>query len=210
MKNRWKAELDGTYYAPDDIPAESFPEIAFAGRSNVGKSTLINALLDRKIAQVSSTPGKTRSINRYRITAKKPFFLVDLPGFGYARRSKKERDRWNDLITGYLLERTSLEILVHLVDFRHGMLENDRQLQKMCADRDIPVQVLFTKADKISRGKHNPLVRAYISKGLRSLYDPVPVSAEKQFGVDETARLLENHLDLLPDELWKTGRIAER
>lgn len=165
---RWKASLEATCFSVSQLPSEGGPEVAVAGRSNVGKSTLINALLGTKLAHVGATPGKTRSINFYSVQAVVPFRLVDLPGYGYASRSKAERGEWSRLIASYVERRTTLRLVCHLVDFRHGLLENDRVLQEWLGECGKPTLVVFTKADKISRGRHRPLLQQYVKDGLRS------------------------------------------
>ena len=149
----WQAELLSTSFSIAQFPEHDLPEIAIAGRSNVGKSSLLNTLVNRKIAHVASKPGKTRSINFYRIRGSVPFVLVDLPGYGYAARSKTELKKWGQLIEAYLTRRAQLSLVISLVDFRHGLLENDRLLQEWISLQEIPVQIVFTKIDKISRGK---------------------------------------------------------
>ena len=125
----WKVRVEATIFNVPQFPPESVPEIAVAGRSNVGKSTLINALLGAKLAHVGATPGKTRSINFYGVeTGQNNFRVVDLPGYGYAARSRSERKEWSQLTTSYIEKRKSLILVCHLVDFRHGMLDNDRML----------------------------------------------------------------------------------
>lgn len=132
----------------DDLPAEPRPEVAFVGRSNVGKSSLLNALVGRRaLAKVSQTPGKTRTFN-YFDAAGGRFFLVDVPGFGYAKVSQVERDRWATLIGRYAMERESLRLLLHLVDSRHPPTALDRAV--MASVRPERYALVLTKADKLS------------------------------------------------------------
>lgn len=195
MNIRWKAELSTTAFNQKQFPPESLPEIAFAGRSNVGKSMLLNVLMERKLAHVGGTPGKTRSVNFYKIKADKDFFLVDLPGYGYAARGYKEKEQWAALIGQYITQRASLRLLVHLVDFRHGLLKKDRELQDWVSQTEVPVLVVFTKADKISKGRHTGLLHTYIRQGLKSIEVPFIVSAQSKSGIIELRQFLTNYLN---------------
>jgi GTP-binding protein len=119
-----EAEFVGSFYDVAQAPRTSFPEVAFAGRSNVGKSTLINKVLNRKkLAQVSKTPGKTKALNYFAVDRK--FYFVDLPGYGFAKISKKERLDWGALIESYLHNSVALKGIVHIIDSRRGMMETD-------------------------------------------------------------------------------------
>ena len=132
------------------FPASVFPEIAFAGRSNVGKSSLINALLARKkLAHTSSKPGKTQTINFYLINS--AFHLVDLPGYGYAAVSKVKKAGWGELIDQYLKNRPGLGLVVHLVDARHEPSALDKQMAEVLRTCNIPSLVVATKRDKLAR-----------------------------------------------------------
>jgi len=134
------------------LPKNRFPEIAFAGRSNVGKSSLINSLLGRhRLAKTSSTPGKTRTLNFFLIN--RTFHFVDLPGYGYARVSKEQRHGWQTLVEPYLLDRSSLRGVVQLIDIRHEPMKGDRELLEWLGFHDIPALIALTKADKLPRGK---------------------------------------------------------
>ena len=150
----WKSELYCTAFTKQQIPEPRNSEIVFVGRSNVGKSTLINSLLERKIAKVSSKPGKTRSINFYSVmTGDEDFTLVDIPGYGYAARGMDERRTWWRLIEDYFASDRPISFVIHLMDFRHGPLPNDNELTAWLDQMDIPRLVVFTKGDKISPGK---------------------------------------------------------
>ncbi|NLB83964.1 MAG: ribosome biogenesis GTP-binding protein YsxC, partial [Synergistaceae bacterium] len=152
MSEVWKVRTEATAYLPNQFPPPSLPEIAVAGRSNVGKSSLINRLIGVRLARVAAAPGKTRSVNFFLVEGvPDPFRLVDLPGYGYASRSKGERIKWSSLIESYISRRKNLALILHLVDFRHGLLENDRALQDWVRSMKIPLLVAFTKGDKISR-----------------------------------------------------------
>jgi len=135
-------------------PQDDIPEIALAGRSNVGKSSFINTLLNRKnLARTSGKPGKTQLLNFFNIDNKLRF--VDVPGYGYARVSKKEREKWGRMIEEYLTSRENLRAVVSLVDLRHDPSADDVQMYKFLKYYDIPVILVATKADKIPRGKWN-------------------------------------------------------
>ena len=134
------------------LPKATLPEIAFAGRSNVGKSSLINTLLGRRrLAQTSSTPGKTRMLNFFLINEK--LYFVDLPGYGYAKVAKSVRDRWSHLVEPYLRQRETLAGVIHLVDCRHEPSQADQELAAWLRFHDIPSLVVLTKADKVPRHK---------------------------------------------------------
>jgi GTP-binding protein len=136
----------------DSLPKARFPEIAFAGRSNVGKSSLINTLLGRRrLAKTSSTPGKTRMLNFYLVNEN--VFFVDLPGYGYAKVAKDFRNRWSNLVEPYIRDRETLTGVIHLIDCRHEPTQNDSQLSEWLDFYQIPSLVALTKADKLSRPK---------------------------------------------------------
>lgn len=187
---KFKVTLLKTAFDRSQFPTESLPEIAVAGRSNVGKSSLINRLVGSRIAHIGSKPGKTRSINFYRIEGDTPFILVDLPGYGFASRSKTERAAWSRLIESYVIHRNSLALIISLIDFRHGLLKNDKVLQEWIKDLDIPLLTVFTKVDKIARGKRKGLLHTYIRKGLYSLEVPFLTSASDDTGTEELGEFL--------------------
>jgi len=175
---------------PRDYPPPNRPEIAFAGRSNVGKSTLLNALLGvGKIAKVSQTPGKTRLINFFDIDEK--FFAVDLPGYGYAKVSHEERRSWEDLIAEYLRGRANLRCVLVLVDLRRGLGDMDRQLIEFLRAWERPHALVFTKADKMKGNAR----RAQIAKVCRDAgldpADALITAAEKRLGLDAVWAKLE-------------------
>jgi len=145
-------EFAASLYLPGEPVPEDLPQVAFSGRSNVGKSSLINVLLKRtrkKLARVSGEPGKTQSLNFYRVNDH--FFLVDLPGFGYAKVSAKVRASWKTLIEQYLEGERMLRGVVHLVDARHDPTATDRQMVAYLAERKLPTLVVLTKMDKLKK-----------------------------------------------------------
>jgi GTP-binding protein len=153
----------------DQYPEGDLPEVAFVGRSNVGKSSLINSLSRfNGLARVSRTPGKTATLNYYCLTAKVSeqerfdFFLVDLPGYGYARTGQEAKRQWAKFIEEYLLQSTRLKLVCQLVDMRHPPMASDLRTFRWLQDHRLPVQVIATKADKISRNilpKHSAIIR---------------------------------------------------
>lgn len=155
------AEITMSAVAKSQYPTDGIPEIALAGRSNVGKSSLINSLLNRKsFARTSSTPGKTRTINFYLINQE--FFFVDLPGYGYAKVSKTEKEKWGGIMEMYLEGREELCAIMLLVDVRHEPTEDDMLMYKWIKHFGYNCIVVATKADKISKGqyqKHESIIR---------------------------------------------------
>ena len=150
-------EYAGTVATPTQPAPAQLPEIAFSGRSNVGKSSLINVLLKRtrrKLAHVSATPGKTRALNFYRVN--EHFFLVDLPGFGYARVPQQQQDEWRKLIEGYLARSPRLKGVVHLVDARHAPHPADHRMLEYLAGLGVPALVVATKMDKLKHSDRAP------------------------------------------------------
>lgn len=149
-----QAEIIISAVAPKQYPETQLPEIALAGRSNVGKSSFINTLIDRKnLARISGKPGKTQTLNFYLI--ENALHFVDVPGYGYAKVSKTERAKWGKMIETYLTTRDQLRAVVSLVDLRHKPSQEDIQMYQFLKYYDIPVIVVATKADKIPRGKWN-------------------------------------------------------
>jgi len=145
-----KAELKTSAYSENDFPPWDMPEVSFIGRSNVGKSSLLNTLIGRKnLARISSTPGKTRGLYFYALNDKLCF--VDLPGYGYAKVSKKERERWAPIIEDYLATRSNLRGCLHLIDCRHQPTEDDRLMSEWLRAHTIPTITVATKSDKMSR-----------------------------------------------------------
>ena len=147
-----QAEFVISAVSEDDFPREGIPEIVFAGRSNVGKSSLINRLAgNAKLARTSSTPGKTRSINFYRIN--RSFFFVDLPGYGYAKAGKSAVQEWKKLIEQYFRKRPGIVLVIHIVDSRMPPTESDVQLSQWLERLEVPYTVVATKSDKLSNNQ---------------------------------------------------------
>ena len=167
-------------------PPPSLPEVAFAGRSNVGKSSLINALVHRrKFARVSNTPGRTREINFFRVNDQ--FVLADLPGYGYARISKEKRAAWRPLIEGYLKGSNALRGVVQLLDARRTPSEDDLQMLEFLAHRGTPTLVIATKVDKLRKSERDKrLTDLALEAGVDS-DQLIPFSAETGEGRNELA-----------------------
>lgn len=177
----------------EQFPTPRIPELAFVGRSNVGKSSLLNALVGRRdLAKTSSTPGKTRQLNFFRINDK--FHLVDLPGYGYAKVAQTEREAWARLIERYLREREQLRLVVSLVDIRHDPTALDRSMIEWLGSIPVPFLVVLTKLDKVS-GKLASQRVAEIDKlawGFENYCGALPTSAQTRAGRDRLLKALEN------------------
>ena len=146
------AEIVMSAVKPEQYPTDALPEIALAGRSNVGKSSLINKMIQRKaLARTSSKPGKTQTLNFYRIN--QTFYFVDLPGYGFAQVSKTTREQWGQMIETYLTSRENLKVVILITDLRHPPTKDDQMMYHWLKHFDIPVIVIGTKADKIPKGK---------------------------------------------------------
>ncbi len=180
-----QAELKAAAYNPEQFPVWELPEISFLGRSNVGKSSLINKLIGRKnLARTSSTPGKTRGLYFYLLNGKLCF--VDLPGYGYAKVSRQERQRWAPIIEEYLETRSNLYGCVHLIDSRHEPTEDDKLMADWLRMHSIPRVTAVTKADKLSRGALARQIKIIGSRlGLFEEEPLVPFSARTGSGRDQ-------------------------
>jgi GTP-binding protein len=173
----------------DDLPKDGRPEVAFAGRSNVGKSSLINALTGRTtLARVSVTPGRTRELNFFSLRRDGALYLVDLPGYGYAKASKAEVKGWTRLMSDYLKGRRELKRVFLLIDARHGIKPNDKETMKMLDEAAVSYQVVLTKADK-SKASELVAMREKISGDLAKHPAAYPsiltTSARLGSGIDE-------------------------
>lgn len=174
-------------------PQDAKPEYAFIGRSNVGKSSLINMLTNRKgLAMTSATPGKTMLINHFLINDE--WYLVDLPGYGYARRGKENRDRLRRIIEDYVLGREAMTSLFVLVDSRHEAQKIDLEFIEWLGENGVPFAIVFTKADKLGAGRLQMNINAYKEKLLQTWEELPPVfvtSSEKGQGRDELLGYIE-------------------
>lgn len=188
------AEIVISAVQPEQYPKTKLPEIALAGRSNVGKSSFINTLIDRKsLARTSGKPGKTQTLNFYLI--EEALHFVDVPGYGYAKVSKVERAKWGQMIETYLTEREQLQAVVSLIDMRHAPTEDDINMYNFLKYYNIPVIVVATKCDKIPRGKWNKH-ESMIKKSLNfeSTDDFIVFSSETKEGKDKAWAAIEKFL----------------
>jgi GTP-binding protein len=182
-----KARFITSAAKPDDFPPEKLPELAVVGRSNVGKSSLINALVGEDIARTSRTPGRTRLVNWFEIGGR--FHLVDLPGYGYAEVSRETRDSWRPLIETYLERRGTLAGVLLLVDIRRGVEEEELDFMPWLAEHDTPVVVALTKSDKLAKAKRMlEITKAKHALGIKR--EPFAVSAQTGEGIEPLWRAL--------------------
>lgn len=188
-----KAEFEKSYGISSQLPPSYITEIAFAGRSNVGKSSLLNKLFNRKsLARVSSVPGKTITINFYDVDGYK---FVDLPGYGYAKLSKSERDRFGELMEGYFQSGRNIKLVVQLVDMRHKPSQDDFGMIEFMKQMNIPFIVICTKADKLKVKEFKK--REQEIKEELSMVDSdliIPFSSQNGLGLDKIKMLIEKSL----------------
>lgn len=189
-----KVNLDIVIGVTSAIPDTEFPEVAFAGKSNVGKSSLINALMNRKsYARTSSQPGKTQTINFYNIND--AMYLVDLPGYGYANASPAVKAKWGKMIEKYLRQSANLKQVFLLVDIRHDPSENDKIMYNWIVDNGFRPVIIATKLDKLKRSqiaKHVKAVRAGL--GLKEDDILIPFSSQTKQGLDELWNTIEGYI----------------
>ncbi len=176
-------------------PSEPIPEYAFIGRSNVGKSSLINMLLDRKnLAKTSGRPGKTQLINHFKVNEN--WFLVDLPGYGYARVSKKDKNTFQKYITNYFQQRKQLLCSFVLVDIRHEPQKVDMEFMQWMGENGIPFCIIFTKADKLKPNVITKNVDTYLQILVDDIWEEAPkhfvTSSSKSVGRDEVLEFIQN------------------
>ena len=185
-----QARFEASYGTAASIPQAELPEVSFAGRSNVGKSSLLNKLVGRKaLAKVSSTPGRTANINFFEVDG---IYLVDLPGYGFAKVSKTEQKRWANLISDYFAQERSFNLVVALVDIRHEAQKLDLQMLDFLREGELPFVVALTKADKLSRNKQEQQ-RSRLAKQFGLTREQLVVtSAQTGQGIDELKRLIED------------------
>lgn len=187
------ARFDRAYAKADDIRPSTLPEVVFAGRSNVGKSTLLNALLGNKnLAKTSSKPGKTATINFFEVPG---CYYVDLPGYGFAQVSVKERNAWAELINGYFDQKRRLALVVTLVDIRHDANKLDIQMVDFLKDRSLPFAIALTKADKISKAaqdRQKTLLRTQLQ--IPDDVQMLTTSSMTKDGIKELRRLIETRV----------------
>jgi GTP-binding protein len=184
---RLRARFVTSAAKPEDFPPENLPEIAVVGRSNVGKSSLINVLVGEDLARTSRTPGRTRLVNWFEVDQR--FHLVDLPGYGYAEVSREMRDSWRPLIEAFLSSRATLAGVLLLVDVRRGVEEEELDFVPWLEQREVPIVVALTKADKLAKNKRMlEITKCKHALGLTRA--PHAVSAQSGDGVEPLRRAL--------------------
>ncbi len=179
---------------PNQYPTNGLPEIVLVGKSNVGKSSFVNTMINRKkLARTSSEPGKTRQINFYNIDDS--FYFVDLPGYGYSKMSKKEQEQVGKFIEQYLFHRKEIALIIFLVDIRHNPTENDKLMYQYMISSKLPCLILANKADKIAKTKVDDAV-AVIQKQLNPLGDitTMPFSSERKIYQDNVWDFIDTFL----------------
>ncbi|WP_145948589.1 ribosome biogenesis GTP-binding protein YihA/YsxC [Paenibacillus sp. Y412MC10] len=189
------AEFIISAVGPDQYPVDALPEIALAGRSNVGKSSLINRMINRKnLARTSSTPGKTQHMNYYRIN--EALYFVDFPGYGYAKVSKTQRAAWGKMIEKYMLERQTLKLVLMVVDLRHPPTKDDVMMYDWLQHYDIPICVVATKADKIPKSRWQKHVKQMKESLLLRSHDLfVMFSSELGVGKEELWAVIQSFVE---------------
>lgn len=185
-----QARFEASYGRAQDLPQPELPEVSFAGRSNVGKSSLLNKLVGRKaLAKVSSTPGRTANINFFEVDG---IYLVDLPGYGFAKVSKAEQKRWANLISDYFEQERSFNLVVALVDIRHDAQKLDVQMLSFLQENELPFCVALTKADKLSRNKQQQQQSRLAKQFGLDRSQLIVTSAQTGQGIDELKRRIED------------------
>lgn len=189
-----KVEFEAAFGTLKQIPQSDLPEIVFAGRSNVGKSSMLNRLFNRKnLARVSSVPGKTITINFFRVEDVR---IVDLPGYGYAKVAKGEKRRWAEMMEGYFQSPRNIKLVVQLVDMRHKPSEDDYVMMRFLQDAGLPFIVAATKSDKLNKTQYNERKNA-LKEELAEFGDNLtilPFSSEKGEGTEELKKIIESVL----------------
>lgn len=194
--NYAKAEFISSYFDTNGLPPEKRPEVVFVGRSNVGKSSMINKLVNRKnLAFTSSKPGKTAAINYFSVDGK--IYIVDLPGYGFAQRSKTERRGWGSLIETYFGLGRDIRLVVLLTDIRHGPTEDDKLMYDYLVSKGVPFCVAATKSDKISK-----TAAAEMTREISELFDvnAFAFSSETGEGTDTLKEIIESVTDCETEE----------
>ena len=187
-----KVEFEAAFGTLKQIPESDIPEIVFAGRSNVGKSSMLNKIFNRKnLARVSSMPGKTITINFFKVDNIR---IVDLPGYGYAKVAKGEKRRWAEMMEGYFQSPRNIQLVVQLVDMRHKPSEDDYIMMRFLRDAELPFIVAATKSDKLNKTQYKERVEG-LKNELSEFGDDlviIPFSSEKGDGVDTLKSYLES------------------
>lgn len=190
-----KVEFEAAFGTLKQIPQSDLPEIVFAGRSNVGKSSMLNRIFNRKnLARVSSMPGKTITINFFKV--ENDVRIVDLPGYGYAKVAKGEKRRWAEMMEGYFQSPRNIKLVVQLVDMRHKPSEDDYIMMRFLQDAGLPFIVAATKSDKLNKTQYNERKNA-LKEELAEFGDNLtilPFSSEKGEGTEELKKIIESVL----------------
>lgn len=179
---------------PNQYPSDGLPEIVLVGKSNVGKSSFVNTMINRKkLARTSSEPGKTRQINFYNMDDS--FYFVDLPGYGYSKMSKKEQEQVGKFIEEYLFHRREISLIIFLIDIRHNPTENDRLMYNYIISSGLPCLILANKADKIAKTKVDETVKS-LQKQLNPLGDitTLPFSSERKIYQEDVWNFIEQFI----------------
>lgn len=186
-----KVQFEAAYGTARQLPPSDLPEVVFAGKSNVGKSSLLNKFFNRKnLARVSSVPGKTTTVNFFRVEDVR---FTDLPGYGYAKRSAAEIRRWSDLMEGYFAGQRQIVLLVQLLDMRHDPTADDRTMLQFLADADIPFVCVLTKCDKLKPSQRAERRQAFAAdRDLQAAAAVLEVSSETGEGIGELRALVES------------------
>ena len=192
--NYHNVKFKAAYGTSSQLPASTLPEVSFAGRSNVGKSSLLNKLMYRKsLAKVSSTPGKTATINFYDVDG---YDFVDLPGYGFAKVAKSEKHRWSELIEGYFNQERIFALVVSLIDIRHEASALDLNMIEFLRESGLPFMVVLTKADKLSKQqcmKQTAMLRKQLQLGKD--VPMLAVSSESGTGINELRVIINQYID---------------
>jgi len=189
-----KVDFEAAFGTLEQLFQSDLPEICFSGRSNVGKSSLINKILNRKsIARVSSTPGKTVTINFYKLDELR---LVDLPGYGYAKVADSERERWAELMEGYFRTNRNIRLCLQLIDMRHPATDFDISMLEFLAHFEIPYAIVLTKCDKLNKSEFNNRLSSLKEElgDLGSNVKIIPFSALKGTGADDVRKAIEDSI----------------
>ena len=192
--NYHNVKFKAAYGTSSQLPVSTLPEVSFAGRSNVGKSSLLNKLMYRKsLAKVSSTPGKTATINFYDVDG---YDFVDLPGYGFAKVAKSEKHRWSELIEGYFNQERIFALVVSLIDIRHEASALDLNMIEFLRESGLPFMVVLTKADKLSKQqcmKQTAMLRKHLQ--LDKDIPMLAVSSESGTGINELRVIINQYID---------------
>ncbi len=190
-----RVEFVTSVFNTSQLPVPDYPEIAFAGRSNVGKSSLINKLINRRgLVKVSAQPGKTQSLNFFLV--EESMYLVDLPGYGFAKVPRKVKNDWQGLITSYLEKRENLRCIVVIVDMRHNAKDQDLELVAWLRMMELPLLLVYTKADKLSGNQRGKLAAALDREFGATRAERVIFSAKTGEGMEDLLAGLDRYLDI--------------